>query len=126
ANHADPTTAAPPLNDLAMHVDQSTGYKFIVLAGHVDSNDNGVIDSGDATFHYVIDTDAFLDEDEVHVHHDLAVGEQFIIQGWADMSVVLSGVDVMAHQTTMTADDLPLATQIRDSLVSSLGPDQDE
>ncbi len=126
ANHADPTTAAPPLNDLAMHVDQSTGYRFIVLAGHVDSNDNGVIDSADATFHYVIDTDALLDEDEVHVHHDLAEGEQFVIQAWADMSVVLSGVDVMNTPTTMTVDNLPLAIQIRDSLVSSLGPDPDE
>lgn len=126
ANHADPTTAAPPLNDLTMHVDQATGYKFIVLAGHVDSNGDGLIDSNDASFHYVVDTDALLEEDEVHVHHDLAEGEHFIIRSWADMSVVLSGVDVMAHPTTMTADDLPLATQVRDSLVSSLGPDPDE
>jgi hypothetical protein len=35
-------------------------------------------------------------------------------------------MDVMAHPTTMTADDLPLATQVRDSLISSLGPDPDE
>ena len=126
ANHADPLTAAAPLNDLSMHVDMATGYKFAVLTGHVDSNDNGVIDSGDVTFHYVIDTDALLAEDEIHVHHDLAVGEQYIIEGWADMSVVLSGVDVMAHPTTTTLDNMPLATQIRDSLVSSLGPDPDE
>jgi len=126
ANHQDPATAAPPLNNLSMHVDQTTGYKFAVLTGHVDSNNDGMIDAGDATFHYVIATDALLDEDEVHVHHDLGEGEQYIIEAWADMSVVLSGVNVMSHPTTTSLDDLPLATQIRDSLVSSLGPDPDE
>jgi hypothetical protein len=126
ANHADPATAAPPLNDLSMYVDPSTGYKFVLLSGHVDSNDDGAVDGSDATFRYVIDTDALLDEDEVHVHHDLAEGEHYVIQAWADMAVVLSGVDVMNDPMTMTVDNLPLATQIRDSLVSSLGPDPDE
>lgn len=126
ANHADPSTATAPLNDLTMHVDMTTGYKFAVLHGRVDSDHSGTITDSDTQFSYVIDTDALLAEDEVHVHHDLATGETYTIQAWADMAVVLSGVDVAAHPTSHTADNVALATQVRDSLVSSLGPDPDE
>ncbi|HEX2617517.1 MAG TPA: MbnP family protein [Flavobacteriales bacterium] len=126
ANHGDPATADPPLNDLSMHLGATTGYKFAVLHGRVDSDHSNTITDTDTAFSYVICTDALLAEDEVHVHHDLTAGETYTIDAWADMAVVLSGVDVTAHPTSHTLDDLPLASQVRDSLVSALGPDPDE
>ncbi len=58
-NHADPTMAVPPLDLPAMHWgwNPDEGYKFAVLEGQYDSNNDGSISTADENFVYHCATD---------------------------------------------------------------------
>ena len=121
-NHADPTIAAPPLNDATMHWGwaPAMGYKFVVLEGHVDSNGDGVADATDTAVEYHLATDDLLTEEEIHLDHDLVEGETFTAHAGLDLGGLVAGLDVLAHPTTSTMGDEVFAASLMQAFVAAL------
>ena len=121
-NHADPMTAAAPLNDATMHWGWSpaAGYKFIVMEGRVDTDGNGTVDPGVDAFVYHIATDALLGEKVLMVHTDVTAGNTTTFAVHVDMAGVAGQVDVLNNLDTHTSNNIPLAIQMRDALLTNM------
>lgn len=122
-NHADPTVAAPPLNDATMHWGwaPAMGYKFVVIEGLVDANGDGVLDASDTVVEYHLATDDLLTEAGVELHHDLVEGETYTGLVHLDIGAVIAGQDVLAHPTTSTMGDEVFAAALMQSFAAALG-----
>lgn len=102
-NHADPTTAAYPLNIPGMHWswNPAAGYKFLNMEGHVDGNGDGdFADAEDLVFTYHCATDALLTEDHFHFHQDVN-GGTVTLDAKLDVAVLLMGLDLLTNATAM-------------------------
>jgi hypothetical protein len=103
-NHADPLTAAYPLNIPGMHWswDPSAGYKFLNMEGLVDGNGDGdVDDTEDVPFTYHCVTDALLREDSFHQHEDVAGGATVTLAAKVDVNMLLMGMDLLSASVAM-------------------------
>jgi hypothetical protein len=111
-NHSDPATfsgghALEPQNP-AMHWGWSTGYKFVVLEGMVDTDSDNVVD---AVFQYHLGTDALLREAEVQVHTDIVDNTTVDFHLNVDYGAWFTGIDLSANLATHTTSNIQLATQ---------------
>ncbi len=103
-NHADPTIAQPPLNDLAMHSGSTAmGYTFLHLAGRVDGNADGIIDDTDPRFSHRCIGDQLICPAMVNVHADVPTGGVFVAPFPIDMAELLENIDLL--NTPSTAGD---------------------
>lgn len=103
-NHADPLTAAYPLNVPGMHWSWNpmAGYKFLNMEGIVDGNGDGdVDDSEDIPFTYHCATDALLREKHVHIHTDVTSGSTVTLAMKVDVQVLLNGLDLLTNSVAM-------------------------
>lgn len=119
-NHADPTTAAYPLNIPGMHWswNPAAGYKFLNMEGHVDGNGDGDFDdSADLTFTYHCATDALLSEDHFHFHQDVG-GGAVTVAGKLDVAVLLMGLDLLTNNVAMGGG--PNNVQAMSNLVTAI------
>jgi len=102
-NHADPLTAAYPLNIPGMHWswNPAAGYKFLNMEGSVDGNGDGdFVDAEDLTFTYHCATDALLTADHFNLHQD-ANGGTLTLDAKLDVAVLLTGLDLLATPVAM-------------------------
>ena len=119
-NHADPTTAAYPLNIPGMHWswNPAAGYKFLNMEGHVDGNGDGDFDdAADLTFTYHCATDALLSEDHFHFHQDVN-GGAVTVTGKLDVAVLLMGLDLLTNSVAMGGG--PNNVQAMSNLVTAI------
>ncbi|MBK9176494.1 MAG: hypothetical protein IPM46_09175 [Flavobacteriales bacterium] len=119
-NHADPTTAAYPLNIPGMHWgwNPAAGYKFLNMEGHVDGNGDGDLDDPeDVAFTYHCATDALLREAHLHIHRDVD-GGTVVLTAKVDVAVLLSGLDLLTNSTAMGGGANNVTAM--DSLVSAI------
>jgi len=102
-NHADPTSAAYPLNIPGMHWswNPAAGYKFLNMEGHVDGNGDGDFeDVEDKVFTYHCATDALLREDHAHFHADVN-GGNVTLQVKVDVAMLLMGHNLLDNSVAM-------------------------
>lgn len=102
-NHADPTTAAYPLNIPGMHWswNPAAGYKFLNMEGHVDGNGDGDFDDAeDVPFTYHCATDALLSEHHVHFHQDVD-GGTVVIVAKVNVALLMVGLDLLTNSMAM-------------------------
>ncbi len=120
-NHLDPTTydASHPLapQNPAMHWGWSTGYRFLVLEGRVDTDGDNALDT-DFFFH--IGTDALYRTHAVEVHADVLEDQSNSIDLMVDWTKFLTGIDLSVDNSTHTANNLPLATTVADNMTSAI------
>jgi hypothetical protein len=103
-NHADPLTAAYPLNIPGMHWswDPSSGYKFLNMEGLVDGNGDGdVDDTEDVPFTYHCATDGLLREESFHQHADVIGGSTVTLAAKVDVNMLLTGIDLLSASVAM-------------------------
>lgn len=104
-NHADPASAAAPLNDLSMHTGSMTdGYFFLLVEGRVDDDGDGTVDASDPTFSYHCSTDALLGEDEVEYHADITAGATISKHIEVQVDLLMTGIDALATPIGVGAD----------------------
>ncbi|MBL0037170.1 MAG: hypothetical protein IPP26_15775 [Flavobacteriales bacterium] len=115
-NHADPATSPAPLNDPDMHwgpaADQ--GFWFVVLEGHWDSDNSGLVDSTDAPFTYRCGTDDLIRTGWAIMHLEIPDGGTLTIETTLDMERLMGGVDVAGTDSAWGANALNV--QLMDSL----------
>ena len=95
-NHADPSVAEPPLNDLSMHSSSNAeGYCSLQVTGRVDSNADGVVDETDQRFSHRCTGDDLFSAYATEVHANLP--ESGELTGWlpVDMRILLSDIDLL-------------------------------
>lgn len=116
ANHTDPTTydASHALSPKvpSMHWAWSSGYRFIVIEGEIDQDNDGTFDD---SFLYHIGMDAFLVENTLHVHKNITTAGVMIEMN-ADYSVLFEGLDLATDLSTHTMDNMPLSNKIKANL----------
>ena len=120
-NHADPTVAEYPLNIPGMHWDwnPAAGYKFLVMEGHVDGNNDGDFDDAeDLAITYHCATDALLRETHVHIHADVNAGTTVTMQATVDVAKIISGLDFLGTPVAMGGE--PGNITAMDSLVVAI------
>jgi len=103
-NHADPLTAAYPLNIPGMHWswNPTAGYKFLNMEGLVDGNGDGdVDDTEDVPFTYHCATDGLLREDSFQQHTDVVGGSTVNLAAKVDVSMLLVGIDLLSANVAM-------------------------
>ena len=103
-NHADPLTAAYPLNIPGMHWswNPTAGYKFLNMEGLVDGNGDGdVDDSEDVPFTYHCATDGLLREESFHQHADVIGGSTVTLAAKVDVNMLLTGIDLLSASVAM-------------------------
>lgn len=103
-NHADPLTAAYPLNIPGMHWswNPTAGYKFLNMEGLVDGNGDGdVDDTEDVPFTYHCATDALLREDGFHQHEDVVAGTTVTLSAKVDVNMLLMDMDLLNASVAM-------------------------
>lgn len=121
-NHADPLTAAYPLNIPSMHWswNPTAGYKFLNMEGHVDGNGDGDFDDAeDVAFTYHCATDALLRDTHLHIHANVNAGETATMEASVDVAVLLSGLDLLGNPMAMGGGVHNVTAM--DSLVSAIG-----
>ncbi|MBP7514542.1 MAG: hypothetical protein KA791_08350 [Flavobacteriales bacterium] len=102
-NHADFATAEAPLNDPAMYLNATDGYKFLVITGHADADGDGTFETA---FSYACGTDALLTDAHVHAHHDIVEGETFTAMATVDLLALFTGIDVIAHPNASGGEEV--------------------
>lgn len=101
-NHADPTLASPPLNDMTMHSgSMALGYSFLHVAGRVDSNADGVIDDNDQRFSYRCIGDALMRPALAYVHADVPDGGALTAPLPINMEILLADIDLLNTPSTV-------------------------
>lgn len=121
-NHADPLTAAYPLNVPDMHWswNPTAGYKFLNMEGKVDGNGDGDLDDPeDVVFTYHCATDALLRSTHLHIHANVNAGATATMEATVDVAVLLSGLDLLANPMAMGGGSNNVIAM--DSLVSAIG-----
>lgn len=107
ANHADPSQAQPPLNDLSMHSgSMDLGYSFLHVAGRVDSNADGVIDASDHRFSHRCIGDPLICPAMAVVHSAVPDGGALTAQLPIDMEILLADIDLLNTPSTTGAGDV--------------------
>lgn len=122
-NHADPTVAEYPLNIPGMHWswNPAAGYKFLNMEGYIDSNGNGVYDSGtEQAFTYHCATDALRRELHRHIHADANAGSTVVLGVKVDVNTLLAGLDLLANHTAMGGSANNQTTM--NNLVAAISP----
>lgn len=100
-NHADPTLAQAPLNDMSMHSgSMDEGYSFLHVAGRVDSNADGLIDNSDQRFSHHCIGDLLLCPAMTDVHTDVPEGGVMTVRFPVDMEVLLADIDLLNTPST--------------------------
>ncbi|HQV52092.1 MAG: hypothetical protein IPI00_10940 [Flavobacteriales bacterium] len=120
-NHADPLIAIYPLNVPEMHWSWSptAGYKFLVIEGIVDGNNDGDFDdTEDLGVEYHCATDAMLREAHIHVHETLVAGATLTMAANVDVATLVSGLDFMTTPTSHGG--MAPNAMAMDSLVTSI------
>lgn len=120
-NHADPTLAEYPLNVPGMHWswNPAAGYKFLLMEGHVDGNNDGDFDDAeDLGITYHCATDALLRETHVHIHADVTAGGTVTMEAGVDVAKLISGLDFLTTPMAMGAE--PANVTAMDSLVVAI------
>lgn len=95
ANAGDPATAAAPLNDLSMHFG-AMGYKFLVVTGHLDADEDGTYETPVV---FACGMNDALTGAHAHVHHDLADGDVYTAMVHVDLAGLFAGLDLAASPT---------------------------
>jgi hypothetical protein len=118
-NHADPATAATPLNDMTMHTGSTTtGYDFLLIEGRVDDDGTGVVDADDPVFSYRCSTDSARRElTAAHSGH-ITAGESTYFHMHLHVDELLDGVDMLVTPTTTGYS--ALSQQLMDRMVTCL------
>lgn len=102
-NHADFAAAEAPLNDPAMYLNATDGYKFLLINGHADADGNG---SFETAFNYACGTDPLLTDAHVHAHHDIVEGETFTAEATVDLLALFAGIDVVATPSASGGEEV--------------------
>lgn len=115
-NHEDPATydasnALAPQSP-SMHWSWTSGYKFIVLEGTYDSDDDGTLD---ANFVYHIGNDDMLRTTTLDEHFEVEAGETMEFHMDVDFGQFLAGVDIKSTPNTHTNDNPEVAEKIADN-----------
>lgn len=94
-NAGNPATATPPLNDTSMYfTGMGMGYKFLVVAGQADLDNNGTYETA---VNYRCGMDNLLTPAHGHVHHDLTAGELFTAQMDVNLALLFQGIDLAVN-----------------------------
>lgn len=104
------------LQDPAMHWNWMTGYKFLRVDGNVDTDADGMPDTGIA---YHLGSAAMLKNLEFNQTIDLKGGKNTVTFE-LDLEKFFNGVDLAVEVDTHTGNNLPLAERIRDNLDTAL------
>ncbi len=118
-NHADPATTAA-LSGLAPVYSGNTtdGHSFLVVAGRVDGNGDGVLDDTDPTFSFKCMGSGLLRTGMAPAHADLP--ESGPLTSWAvvDMAILLEGIDFLT--TPSATGSHPINVQLMDQLAEAM------
>lgn len=119
-NHADPLTAAYPLNIPGMHWswNPAAGYKFLNLEGRVDDDGDGVVDNDDPTFTYHCATDNARRERALAFAGAVAAGGTLAPHLEIRMDLLVTGVDMLASPMAMGYE--PTNVDLMDNLMTAL------
>ncbi len=119
-NHADPTLAEAPLNDVSMHWtwNPDQGYKFLVLEGRVDDDGTGVVDADDPEFILHCATDDALREISGAHSGTITVGGTTQMHVHLHVDQLVNGIDMLAAGMAMGYE--PVNVQLMDNLVTAL------
>lgn len=113
ANHSDPTTYdashALSLKTPSMHWAWSSGYRFMVIEGSVDTDDDGTFEND---FAYHIGMDDFLVSDTLHMHKNITSAGLMIMLN-VDYKELFTGLDLTTDLSTHTMDNMPLANKVK-------------
>lgn len=120
ANHDDPMLydvnhPLAPKNPSA-HWGWNTGYKFIILEGQVDTDNDG---TPETLFSYHTGTDDLLRIGSLDLHTDVDHDSDLMINVTLDYSKFFTGIDMSVDNFTHTNGNLPLATQVADNAPSA-------
>lgn len=115
-NNTNPAGAASPLDDTTMHwgVGADEGYWFLILEGQVDTDDNGVLDTG---FSMRCGTDGLLRSGWAIMHALLPDGGTHTVETVVDVERLIGGVNVMDNLNSQGAH--PINVQLMDSLAAN-------
>lgn len=109
-NHASPSQAPVPLNDLSMHTgDDAMGYCFLYVAGRVDSNNDGLLDVTDLRFSHRCAGDALSRTAAAAVHANLPAGGVLTAHLPVDLQILLSDIDLLNTPSCMGDDPVTMA-----------------
>ncbi|MEO8588724.1 MAG: MbnP family protein [Flavobacteriales bacterium] len=119
-NHADPATAAAPLNDTTMHWGPGTanGYFFLVVRGRVDDDATGVVDADDPVFSYRCGTDALRRSLTFHFGHSVFAGFTSAKHLHFQVDELFTGIDLLT--TASATGAAPVNVQLMDNLAAAL------
>ncbi len=120
-NHADPTTAAAPLNDATMHWNwnPAAGYVFLMIEGRVDDDGDGVVDASDPAFTYHCATDDAFRTVALPMTASVAAGGTMIPHMEIHVNDLITGVDMLAVPSGMGY--AAVNAQLMDNLTGAVG-----
>jgi hypothetical protein len=95
----------PPLSDQTLHSGAGNGYRFYLLEGRIDANNDGIVSASDPTFTYTCITSAMRRSDQIYYASEVA-GAMSTVNIGLDVSGLLNGVDVMADLSETGASAL--------------------
>lgn len=118
-NHADPATTTA-LSELAPVYSGNTtdGHFFLVVAGQVDGNGDGVLDDTDPTFSFKCMGSGLLRTGMAPAHADLPESGPLIAWAVVDMAILLEGIDLLA--TASATGNHPINVQLMDQLAEAM------
>ncbi len=118
-NHADPATT-PALNTVApMHGgSQVDGHYFLILAGQVDGNGDGIIDADDPTFSFKCMGDGLQRTGIAPAHADLPDSGPLTSWVLVDMARLMADIDLL--NTPSSTGHEPIHVQLMDQLAEAM------
>jgi hypothetical protein len=123
ANHSDPTTYPPdhPLSILNPNQDHwawNVGYVFLKIEGYIDTTAN-MTGQMDKFFFFHIATDQLLTNVDLPLNFTVEGGQDYAFRIIIDWAQAFKGIDLL-RESTQTTDNVPLATQVMNNLVSGI------
>ena len=106
----DPLAAQNP----AMHWSWNSGYIFMKFEGEVDTDGDGTPDS---TAQWHVGGNNFLRAVSLMAHEEME--ENHSIQLAVDLSTIFSATDLATDFSTMTMNNMPLATKVADNMATA-------
>jgi hypothetical protein len=101
-----------------MHWNNNDGYIFLKMVGKVDRNGDNIPNEHES-FDLQIGTDQLLRSVDLAINKSVEL-ELDTIKLRLDVNKLLLNVDLQTEQSTMTIDNLPLATKIADNIAAAV------
>lgn len=118
-NHADPGTTDALQSVAPMHSgNTSEGHFFLMLAGQVDGNGDGILDASDPTFSYKCMGSDLLRTGMAPAHADAPEHGPMTVNAVVDMAVLLANIDFLA--TPSATGNQPIHVQLMDQLAEAM------